>query len=597
MTPFDAVLDRLARANELTTGTKRRKISNSRRARRMRANGRARGDDAKASEAARERMESINTFERYEMRTVYANEKRRRLPMTLITGFLGSGKTTLARRAVENRQSLRVACVVNDFASLNVDARVVRRSGSSEEGIRVTELTNGCVCCGLRDDLEAGVVELLDAERGSELGSYDYVLIETSGLVDPSDVVARLDRSFGPMTRARLDSVVCVVEAETAAAGGPDVERDVWHAQLACADIVLLNKMDLIRELVNGEDEVRRAREVVAAKAPGARIIECVDANVPLPSILDVDMVSQPEGKSGHDWGSSAMPYVLSESGGRLRKPKEEARIAARGPFSLDLTKKTTHVPGGPRSSCTSLAYETFKPLVFARFQHWATTLIPKQTVRSKGVVTFVEDGERVSYDFHFSGKSRLELEPSVGELVSATSTCLVIIGLDLDEERAMIDIRALEQPLPASALDALPGIKAAVASAMAEDLRFEIEPLGDDALVTFRLTGAASNGFTVAELEESHGVDFNAMNLELLRAVNAAGCGTCLAPTTHPSKTTKFGAPQLFLRLAVVSGFEDEHSASASRCLAMHWHEIRTRATRVLERHVSHVPQCKCGF
>ena len=182
------------------------------------------GDDD-ASNAARARAESINLFRNYELRTAYAPEAKKRLPITLITGFLGSGKTTLAKRALENRQSLSVACAVNDFAAINVDARVVRRSGAdAASGVQVTELTNGCVCCALRDDLEAGVAELLNADDdGSNMGSFDYVLIETSGLVDPSEVVARLDRSFGPLTRARLDGVVFVVEAETAAAGGPDI--------------------------------------------------------------------------------------------------------------------------------------------------------------------------------------------------------------------------------------------------------------------------------------------------------------------------------------------------------------------------------------
>lgn len=574
------------------------------------ARARAQGDmgDDDAINAARARAESINLFRNYELRTAYAPEAKKRLPITLITGFLGSGKTTLAKRALENRQSLRVACAVNDFAAINVDARVVRRSGADAANgvqVQVTELTNGCVCCALRDDLEAGVAELLNADDdGSDIGSFDYVLIETSGLVDPSEVVTRLDRSFGPLTRARLDGVVCVVEAETAAAGGPDIERDVWDAQLACADIVLLNKIDLIRDLEDADAVLCRAREVVSARAPGARVIECVDADVPLPSILDVDMIGQPEGKSGHDWGASAMPYVLSPTGGRLRKRKQEEKVnvVTRGPFSLDPTKKTTHVPGGAQSTCNSLAYEGTKPLVFARFQHWATAMIPKSTARSKGVVTFVEDVERVSYDFHFSGKSRLELEPSVGELASATSTCLVIIGVDLDEDSVMRDIRTLEEPLPVVNMDAVRRIKEDVARAMAEDLRFEImdnSDDGDNALVSFRLTGAASNGFTVAELEESHGVDFNAMNLELLRAVNAGGTGTCLVPTSHPSKCTKFGVPQLFLRLAVVNGDENNYDGddAASKCLDTKWMEIRRRATRILERSIAHIPQCKCGF
>ncbi|ABO97196.1 predicted protein, partial [Ostreococcus lucimarinus CCE9901] len=306
-------------------------------------------------------------FRNYELRTAYAATASRTLPITLVVGFLGAGKTTLARRALENRQTLRVAAAVNDFAALNVDARLDGRAAA-----RVTELTNGCVCCSLRDDLERGVIELLNAdENGGELGVFDYLLIETSGLVDPGEVVSRLDRNFGALTRARLDGVVCVVDAEIASEGGPEVEREAWDAQLACADVVLLNKIDLLE---GDEERLARARAVVEDKARGARVLECVDANVPLTSILDVDMT-------------------------------EEQKIVVRGPLSLDPSRKTTHFAGGSQSSCNSLAHETTSPLVFARFQHWATKMMPAATIRAKGVLTLAEDENRESYDFHFSGK------------------------------------------------------------------------------------------------------------------------------------------------------------------------------------------------
>ena len=102
--------------------------------------------------------------------------------------------------------------------------------------------------------------------------------------------------------------------------------------------------------------------------------------------------------------------------------------------------------------------------------------MLPAATIRAKGVLTLAEDENRESYDFHFSGKRRLELEPSVGELVSATSTCLVVIGVGLNEEEIIRDIRALEQPLPPSCVAAIPSVKRAMTRAMAKDLRFEID-------------------------------------------------------------------------------------------------------------------------
>ena len=108
-------------------------------------------DDDDARRRREARSTSINMFRNYELRTAYAATASRTLPITLVVGFLGAGKTTLARRALENRQTLRVAAAVNDFAALNVDARLVRRASGARDGegkdgraaARVTELTNG----------------------------------------------------------------------------------------------------------------------------------------------------------------------------------------------------------------------------------------------------------------------------------------------------------------------------------------------------------------------------------------------------------------------------------------------------------------------
>ena len=277
---------------------------------------------------------TVNLFRNYELRTAFAPTERRRLPTTLVTGWLGSGKTTVMRHVLSNSRGLKIACAVNDFAELNIDAELVARaskqqnfqSDNNDNGI--VELTNGCLCCTLGGELETQVWRMLDAagkagvrDESSGVDSQrhvEYLLIETSGLVDPTETVAALDKTFGKMARVRLDSVVCVVDAESASLGGGagmndsgggiydsggavtptgdknDVSKtfkhDAWAKQLAAADVVLLNKIDL---LVDGEGEgsdtsskiekLAAARAFVKKYAPDARVVECVRGKVPLP--------------------------------------------------------------------------------------------------------------------------------------------------------------------------------------------------------------------------------------------------------------------------------------------------------------------------
>ena len=190
----------------------------------------ARSDETPPPAVEDKEAASVNLFRNYELRTAFAPSERRRLPTTLVTGWLGSGKTTVMRHVLANRQDLKVACAVNDFAELNIDAELVAREtrGTSTSGGdgNVVELTNGCLCCTLGGELETQVWKMLDVagKAGvadpSAAGPIEYLLIETSGLVDPTETVLALDKTFGKLARVRLDSVVCVVDAESAAAGG-----------------------------------------------------------------------------------------------------------------------------------------------------------------------------------------------------------------------------------------------------------------------------------------------------------------------------------------------------------------------------------------
>ena len=184
-------------------------------------------------------------------------------PLTLLTGFLGAGKTTLVNRVLESRPAGRVAVLVNDFGSINIDSALI--AARSEN---MLTLENGCICCSLRDDLVSSVMQLLDRPDAPR-----HVLLEASGVADPGPIAATfLAPAF--RHRLRLDGVVCVVDAEQAFTR-PELEA-LQLRQLGYSDLVLLNKADLVEparlEAIHGR--VRR-------EFRGARIIATAHCEAP----------------------------------------------------------------------------------------------------------------------------------------------------------------------------------------------------------------------------------------------------------------------------------------------------------------------------
>ena len=155
------------------------------------------------------------------------------IPVTILTGFLGAGKTTLLNRILTGNHGLRVAVLVNDFGSINVDADLV--VGLEDD---VMSLANGCVCCSIRDDLIETVEAVLARPEKPE-----YIVLEASGVSDPSSIAMTFtDQRFRDMIR--LDSIMCLVDAEQLFAAPEQMELKL--RQIAFSDMVILNKVDLV---------------------------------------------------------------------------------------------------------------------------------------------------------------------------------------------------------------------------------------------------------------------------------------------------------------------------------------------------------------
>lgn len=222
-----------------------------------------------------------------------------RLPVTVLSGFLGAGKTTTLNHVLNNRQGLKVAVIVNDMSEVNIDADLVRNNGSelSQTDEKLVEMTNGCICCTLRDDLLAEVRRLAEQNR------FDYLLIESTGISEPLPVAATFDfrdedgNSLGDI--AKLDTMVTVVDAarlisdysstdllsDRGESLGDGDERsivDLLVEQIEFADVVLLNKSDLVsaadRQTILG---------VIRALNADAKIIETTHGQVDPTEILN----------------------------------------------------------------------------------------------------------------------------------------------------------------------------------------------------------------------------------------------------------------------------------------------------------------------
>jgi cobalamin biosynthesis protein CobW len=241
-----------------------------------------------------------------------------KIPVTVITGFLGAGKTTLIRHLMQNPQGKRLAILVNEFGTLGVDGDILKSCADENCPVEnIVELANGCICCTVADDF----IPTIEALMAMPVRP-DHILIETSGLALPKPLLKAFD---WPAIRSRItvDGVITLADAEAVAAGrfapneaaveaqraaDPSLDHEtplseVFEDQISCADVVLLSKADLV-----GEAGLAAARAVIEAEAPRKLPIIAMTEGVIDPRVIlglnsraEDDIAARPSHHDGHD--------------------------------------------------------------------------------------------------------------------------------------------------------------------------------------------------------------------------------------------------------------------------------------------------------
>ncbi len=401
------------------------------------------------------------------------------IPVLLLTGYLGSGKTTLVNRILSNKRGIKFAVIVNDLGEVNIDADLIQKGGIvNKKDDSLVSLQNGCICCTLKTDLIEQLFELVKSQR------FDYIVIEASGICEPEPIaqtICSIPSLGGAYTKygvCRLDCIVTVVDAlrmQDEFACGDNLthkhidEEDIENLiiqQIEFCNIILLNKASEVKP-----EELNRIKQIIRTIQPSAEIIECDYGDVVLDKLLNT-----------HQFNFERVATSAGWIRGIERAATEEEEREAHGHHHEEHhhegEERHHHHHHHDEGEAEEYGISTFvyyrRPAFdIHKLDHYIATKWPRNIIRTKGVCYFSHNRD-MSYLFEQAGRQKLLREAGLwyatapeedlvklmtqepglmrdwDEKYGDRMIKLVFIGQHLDKEQITHDLdECLEQSVP----------------------------------------------------------------------------------------------------------------------------------------------------
>lgn len=323
----------------------------------------------------------------------------KQVPITILTGYLGAGKTTLMNHVLTNQQGYKVAVIVNDIGEVNIDAKLISDEGfiQEEDKGNVVPLSNGCICCTLKADLMQQIVDILKTQK------FDYILIEASGICEPLPIaqtittLANSMEQYGLPPICRLDNVVTVVDAMrlvTEFGCGENLVKDdieeedienLLIQQIEFCNVIVLNKVDEVTK-----EQLNEVKAVIKSLQPTAKIIETNYAKVDVKEIMDTNNFDFED---------------IQTSAGWIKELEKEDEETHHNDHDHDEHHHHHHEEGEAEEyGISTFVYTSRKPLDEKKFEDFVNDRFPSSIIRCKGLVWFGNDYD-MSYLFEQAGK------------------------------------------------------------------------------------------------------------------------------------------------------------------------------------------------
>ena len=363
-------------------------------------------------------------------------KKNKLVPVSLLTGYLGAGKTTVLNHVLANQKGYKVAVIVNDIGEVNIDASLIAKGGAvTQKDENLVPLSNGCICCTLKVDLMKQIIEL------ARSGKFDYILIEASGICEPGPIAGSIcmldgsERQNNIPAAAYLDSITTVVDAKRMAdefGSGASLlqddldEEDIENLliqQIEYCTTIVLNKVDEVTE-----KEKADVLEVIRALQPDAKIIETTYGKVDVDEILATNNFDLRKIMQSAGWVKAMEMEMEGENSEDLDEEEEHHGHHRHGEHDHDHEEHEGHDHDGHEHhghgehghhhhhhedgeaeeyGISTFVYQNVRPFEKAKFEEFVFQKWPKEVIRAKGLFWIIEN-PNTAYIFEQSGKQKI---------------------------------------------------------------------------------------------------------------------------------------------------------------------------------------------